>query len=695
ASPNTEINFSNCGDTLSVDGSCKAFFYAIKNGKKAVISPTLFGKPPFQSDPRPNLFFGKEGKHAYAIKNIGDNSDVQILYQINIATNISKKIADFHHNLEMDIQQDIIIGYDKTPNSFTVKCWQLATGKQIFMKTIPRKGEEPKLIAARLFDIQSKIAVLGMRYLQVFNIPDGKLLRSTEESLLSLDNNFLISHNASLITEINNRGMLSLHDSTLNRRHLIQAHDGSINKAYYSPNDELIYTAGSDNTIKIFRTATGKIIGTLYIFKDSKDYVFIDPTGRFDGTPEGIKKLYYVKDRKLVTLDKIYEKFYTPNLYQRLLNGEVLDPINIIIKETPKVKIVYAEATRNLDVEEDLPTYQNKTGFADIVVNAIAVDDGIDEIRLFHNGKIVTLTTRNLIVADNEGGSQTKKYQLTLLPGINNVRAIALNTQRTESEPDEIVVNYNVAANNTPVVVKPVNSNGTIVSPINKDATLHLIVVGINDYQNKSMSLNYAMADATSFKEEVEKDARSIIANIKTYFVSNNTADKTGITNAFKQVQLTAKAQDVFIFYYAGHGVIGKDKEFYLVPTDVSDLKNVQTELEQKGIASKLLQQYAIDIQAQKQLFILDACQSAGAFEAMLASDGNQQKSLAVVSRSTGTHWIAASGSQQFANEFSQLGHGAFTYVLLQGMKGEAAANKMITVNGLKNFLQTGVPALM
>lgn len=56
---------------------------------------------------------------------------------------------------------------------------------------------------------------------------------------------------------------------------------------------------------------------------------------------------------------------------------------------------------------------------------------------------------------------------------------------------------------------------------------------------------------------------------------------------------------------------------------------------------------------------------------------------------------MAASGSQQFANEFASLGHGAFTYVLLQALKGEAANNKMITVNGLKKFLQLQVPALM
>ena len=78
-----------------------------------------------------------------------------------------------------------------------------------------------------------------------------------------------------------------------------------------------------------------------------------------------------------------------------------------------------------------------------------------------------------------------------------------------------------------------------------------------------------------------------------------------------------------------------------------------------------------------------------------MTDDGNQQKSLAVVARSTGTHWMAASGSKQFANEFATLGHGAFTYVLLNALKGQAAANKMITVNGLKVFMQVQVPELM
>jgi WD40 repeat protein len=455
--------------------------------------------------------------------------------------------------------------------------------------------------------------------------------------------------------------------------------------------------SSNDGFVNLWDLNKKAIVAQLYSFTATGDWAVITPDGRFDGTKGALKNMYYVRDVNTFPLEILYEKFYTPKLLVRILNGEEFPPVDndfIELHKAPIAKISYEQKTRNLTVEDDTkPSYNNTTGLAEITINASAENDKIDEIRLFHNGKIVNLATRGLFVTDNTNGTDSKKYTINLLAGQNTFRAIALNSQRTESTPDEILVNYQSGNQpNTPIV----NVNGVPVDAVDKNATMHIIVVGINKYQNNKLSLNYALADATSFKDELEKDAKSVLANVKTYFVTDNAANKNGITEAFAQVQKLAKPQDVFVFYYAGHGVISeKNKEFYLVPTDVSDLNNVDAQLAEKGISSKMLQTYAVDIQAQKQLFILDACQSAGAFEKLLTNDANQQKSLAVVARSTGTHWLAASGSQQFANEFATLGHGAFTYVLLNALKGQAAANKMITVNGLKNFLQSGVPDLM
>ncbi len=486
---------------------------------------------------------------------------------------------------------------------------------------------------------------------------------------------------------------------TLEKTSELQGHSNSVMYTDLMGNDKFLVSSSADNTIRIWDWKNQKELFKLILFEEKEDWVALMPDGRFDASSEVLKKMYYTRGKEIIPLEGVYEQFFTPMLINRILSGEQFNPLPVdinTIKKVPLVKIKYAEKQRNLTVDADLPSYQNTTGIAEITVNATAPDDKVDEIRLFHNGKVVNLATRGLFVADNDG-SDSKKYTINLLPGRNQIRAVALNTQRTESQPDVINIIYDDGSssnsNNTPVINDNTN---VIVDKIDKNATMHLIVIGINQYKNAKLNLNYALADATAFKEVTEKDVKSMMANIKTYFITDDKADKVGILAALKEVQQNAKPQDVMVFYYAGHGVISeKNKEFYLVPTDVTDLKNVDEALAQNGISSKMLQQYAIDIPAQKQVFILDACQSAGAFADLLTGDANQQKSLAVVARSTGTHWIAASGSQQFANEFSSLGHGAFTYVLLQALKGEAANNKMITVNGLKNFLQLQVPALM
>lgn len=461
-------------------------------------------------------------------------------------------------------------------------------------------------------------------------------------------------------------------------------------------NGKQVVTTGSDDKTILWDLQTGKKIAELYAFNN--DWLAVTPDGRFDGTTAAINKLYFTKGTQVIPLQSLYERYYTPRLLSRLLAGEQFEIVPNIddLKPAPNVAISYKSQTRNLVVSDDIASYLNTTGLAEITVTAKAPQDVVEDIRLFHNGKIISLNTRNLIVSDDKKDENaTKTYSVSLLPGENTFRAIALNGQRTESNAALIAVNYKKSEETEDNNIVNNTIYESNIAEVDKNAILHLVVIGINKYQNQELSLNYALADATAFKNEIEKDAKSILANIKTHFISDELANKKGILDAFDEVKKSALPQDVFVFYYAGHGVIlEKTKEFYLVPNDVTDLKNNGQLLIDRGIPASLLQGFASDIQAQKQIFILDACQSAGAFEQIMTADANQQKNIALLARSTGTHWMAASGSQQFANEFKELGHGAFTYVLLQALKGEAANNKMITVNGIKNFMQLRIPAL-
>lgn len=708
---NTGINkiaFSPSGDTIAQFNNVSNTVIIKNILANTTIKPAAATK--MTSLYRNLYFFSPDASKLYYPEEDRDNNTTLVRYDMNAKTTLPLLKATQLELPLVNSDKDLLAGGDFVSGKFTWTVWNLITGKKIFGYPAPPGAATNFITTSK---DKKNVLVFADKKLWYFDLETSKLLsqsielrRKEETGTFDADPGksgvSAASSDLSLYAfsrsdqDIKEKGELFVYKRSGELLYRIQAHSDIIRSILFSPDDKLIYTISFDKTIKVWDTQTGKLLGTLYLFKNSNDFVFVDADGRFDGSQEGLKQLYFIKNRDMLALDKLYEKYYTPNLYQRLVNGEIFPPLaNDDLKKAPVAKIQYAETQRNLTVDDDAPTYQNTTGAAQITVTASAEEDAIDEIRLFQNGKVLNLATRNLVVEDDKSKTATKKYTVNLLPGVNEIRAVALNTQRTESQPDIINVVYSTGAGNadiTPVV----NNNTRVVDKIDKTATMHLVVVGINAYKNPTMSLNYALADATAFKEEIEKDAKSVLTNIKTYFVADGDADKTGITNALQQVQQNAKPQDVFVFYYAGHGVIAKgNNEFYLVPNDVADLHALDDALKTYGIAAKELQQYAINIQAQKQLFVLDACQSAGAFNEMLKGDGDKQKNIALLARSTGTHWMAASGTQQFANEFSTLGHGAFTYVLLQALKGEAANNKMITVDGLKLYLQTGVPALM
>jgi WD40 repeat protein len=426
-------------------------------------------------------------------------------------------------------------------------------------------------------------------------------------------------------------------------------------------------------------------IGKIYMFEGSGDWVLLTPDGRFDATAGALKKMYFTKGKEIIPLESLYEKYYVPGLLKQVWDNTLPDNVPDInnLKLPPLVKISVQTQERNLEVADDIKVVKVEKEQVTIKAEADGLKDLVTEIRLYQNGKLVH-STRNLTVEDDSNGEKTmtRTFAVTLNAGQNNFKVIAINSQRTESLPAEIIADY------TPAVIPS--------KPEMPDIKMYLLVVGVNSYKNPKYNLNYAQADANAFTTAITNGAQSLFSKINTTILNDAAATKDGMAAAFEKIKAVANPQDLFVFYYAGHGVINDKKEFFLVPYDVTQLYGNDDALAQKGFSAAALQQMSKDIKAQKQLFILDACQSAGALEVVASSRGAaEEKAIAQLARSTGTQWLTASGSEQFASEFSQLGHGSFTYCLLEAFKGDAdKGNKKLTVKQLDAYLQTKVPEI-
>ena len=102
-------------------------------------------------------------------------------------------------------------------------------------------------------------------------------------------------------------------------------------------------------------------------------------------------------------------------------------------------------------------------------------------------------------------------------------------------------------------------------------------------------------------------------------------------------------------------------------------------------------------IGAQKVLVLIDACKSGSAMLAFASRGVEDRKAMAQLARATGTHVVAASTKDQFAAEVKELGHGVFTYTLLEGLSGKADGSPKdgtVTVRELLTYVESRLPEI-
>jgi len=455
-----------------------------------------------------------------------------------------------------------------------------------------------------------------------------------------------------------------------------------------SDDDKIVAAAFSDGTIRWYSMADGTLLMSLYLHPDNKRWVLWSPDGYFDCTIRADELIgWHVnqganKEALYYPASQYYEQFYTPGLGAKILAGVDYKSFNKLtikdMKLPPLVKII----SPNSDIRGFKPVnnvLQSEKQIIEVTVEVTDQGGGIDEIVLFHSGKLVETTNRGYKLVVQNQSKSTKTFTITLVNGENRIRASAFNNQRTQAIADEITINYSGA--------QTVKSN------------LYLLVIGIDNYKNPQYKLNYAVADALAFKTEIEKGSKNIFGSVNVTYLTDLNASKLKITETFNSLSSTIKQNDVFIMYYAGHGVMSvEDKpHFYIIPYDITQLYGDNNILKNKAISAAEIQNFSMTIKAQKQLFILDACQSGGMTEHIAARGQEEEKAIAVLARSTGTYWFSASGSEQFATEFAQIGHGVYTFAILLGLQGQADAgskDKQITVQELDVFIKEKVPEL-
>ncbi|MFT4600852.1 MAG: WD40 repeat protein [Arenicella sp.] len=505
----------------------------------------------------------------------------------------------------------------------------------------------------------------------------------------------------------------------------LSAHEGAVYAVDWDPQNRFIASAGADNTIRLWDSEKNKVvkeltghtnaITDLHFTSDgsklisqsvegqikvwdmnsfTEDYSRIQisrnewlsttANGHFDGTKNALNLVNYVSGMEVVPVGSLFDKYFSPGLIKRINDGEKFDDtgenINELIESTPLIAFHLTQTSkRSIEVESD-SIYRWKKETLPLGIHINSQKQELEEIRIYNNGKLIIAESLEEKLVFRGGERDMRHYEIPLSDGQNHISAKVINTNRTESSPTDIIVEFDGEATNT---------------------DLYILSIGINDYQNSAYNLDYAVNDSKSFTKALKAGGDTLFHAIHEYSIINDKAIKSNITATILAIKKEIGPEDVFVFYYAGHGVMSYEKDeddsdFYIVTNDVVNLYGDTEVLHEKAISAKELMAYSVDISAEKQLFVLDACHSGGALESFATRGDGREKALAQLARSTGTFFLTASQDAQYANEVGSLKHGLFTYALLEIMEGTAGdqLDKKVTISEVKSYVEERVPEL-
>jgi uncharacterized caspase-like protein/WD40 repeat protein len=451
---------------------------------------------------------------------------------------------------------------------------------------------------------------------------------------------------------------------------------------------------------QLIDSATGKVLATLLLADDTRHefgtiWAVTTPSGLFDASPEMMENLHYVVGMEVIELSQLKERYYEPGLLLKLLG-------------------ISTGELRNVEAFNDVPLYPEISATIEnnqLKINLLKRNGGLGKLSFFINNKEVyeDINAERKASLSIDLNALSKYYRTDTL---NTLSLLAYNNEGwLKSQAFQVPYAYSAS--------KGSSQGGSTPMLGNAKPRLFAIIVGTADYSGEKLDLKYADQDATSmasalnaagrelFGSDVQLKLLSTKSNISAELagsVPSEISAKSNIKAAFDAFAQQAQPTDVLVLYFSGHGITYGEAEkaqFYYLTKDIGTDDLSDPEVRNKfTISSNELTDWIKNIAAQKQVLILDACNSGKIVETLSAIgqkdlNPSQVRALDRMKDRTGMFILTGSAANMVSYEASQYGQGLLTYSLLQGMSGLALADeKRVDVMTLFQYSRDKVPEL-
>ncbi len=444
-----------------------------------------------------------------------------------------------------------------------------------------------------------------------------------------------------------------------------------------SPDGQAVICALRDSTLRVFDLKTGAARFSA-ISTNEGEWLAWTPEGFFAGTDWATHNLVHIVDgMNVIGIDQVYNVFYRPDLVAAKAAGK---DISSYATGLDLASLLHEGLPPTVEI---LNPAEGATSTRDVQVLIRVTDQGggTGRVTLFNGDAPVVLSEggdsgRGLrLVKASVAAGTTYQALVSMYNGTNVISASAYNKANTvESRRASVTLVY---------------KGGEAARP-----DLYILAVAVTRYHDGDLELKYPVADATALTEALKKQEGQLYGTVHVSTLYDQQATRDGLAAAFDQLASQVKPDDVFVLYFAGHGVTNdKDGEYYFLPVDFryTDASAIAAQ----GISKEDITKGVAEIKAQKSLLFFDTCDS-GSFLSGPASRGIAEKTaVSRLAHAVGRATIVASSRDEVALEGYE-NHGVFTYALLQGLGGAADEDKRgyVSVKGLSTYVENEVPEL-
>jgi hypothetical protein len=447
-----------------------------------------------------------------------------------------------------------------------------------------------------------------------------------------------------------------------------RGHTGPIFEAQFVYSGQRVVSSASDG-IKVWDTSTGELLATYVVSRDSQ-WLAITPEGFFDASPDGAKTLSIVRGLDVFSIDQFYDNLHRPDLLQQKLAGDPQGKVRTAGLQLSLPKVVASGKAPIVRIIS--PSSHVITSDPHFAVEAGVIDQGggIGKVEWRINGATMGVGRESVM----KNGRAIYQKVFDLIAGQNQIEFIAYNSEGLiSSDPATTIVSLQQQQDSGP-------------------PQLHVLAVGVNDYWDSKLRLNFAVPDARSISDGLREAGKGLYDKIDITTILDADVNVSRLDRAFDELSHSVHPQDVFVFFMSGHGKT-VDGRFYFIPQDFR-YSNEDSIIE-GGINQDQLQRWFAKISAQKSVLLFDACESGALIGDRIAMRGMEDKTaIDLMTRAVGRTVLTATTDDKPAAE-GYRGHGVFTYTILMALAGADANNDgVIDILELANFVDREVPLL-